>query len=35
MTHYYEIEYQKENNFDGLLSVQDIGNIKPNKKDAI
>ena len=32
MTHYYEIECQRENEFDGLLSIQHIVNIKPNKK---
>ena len=32
MTHYYEIENQRENEFDGLLSIEDIVNIKPNKK---
>ena len=28
MTHYYEIQYQRENKFDGLLSIEDIVNIK-------
>ena len=32
MTHYYDIEYLRENEFDGLLSIEDIVNIKPNKK---
>ena len=32
MTHYYKIEYQRDNEFDGLLSIEDIVNIKPNKK---
>ena len=35
MTHYYEIEYQRENEFDGLLSIDDIVNIKPNKKNEM
>ena len=35
MTHYYEIEYQRENEFDGLLSIEDFVNIKPNKKNEI
>ena len=35
MTHYYEIEHQRENEFDGLLSIEDIVNIKPNKKSAL
>ena len=32
MTYYYEIEYQRENEFDGLLSIEDIVNIKSNEK---
>ena len=32
MTRYYDIEYQRENEFDGLSSIEDIVNIKPNKK---
>ena len=35
MTHYYDIEYQRENEFDGLLSIEDIVNIKPNKNNEI
>ena len=35
MTHYNEIEYQRENEFNGLLSIEDIVNIKPNKKNAL
>ena len=32
MTHYYEIDYQRENELDGLLSIENIVNIKPNKR---
>ena len=37
MTHHYEIENQRENEFDGLLSIENVVNIKPNvnKKNAI
>ena len=35
MTHHYEIEYHRENEFDGLLSIENAVNIKPNKKNAI
>ena len=35
MTHYCKIEYQRENEFDGWLSIEEIVNIKPNKKNAI
>ena len=32
MTYNYEIEYQRENEFDRLLSIEDIMNIKPTKQ---
>ena len=31
MTHDYDTEYQREYEFDGLLSIEDIVDIKPNK----